>query len=290
MLYEYWNTLAEDKYTQYSDAGGLDTWRGQTFTADSDHNITSVKVLLNKSSTVAYAPGIITAVIKNVGANGLPTGGDLCSGTTDGDTLSSNSSVGEWREIMIDVPMSVITGNQYALILKLASSDHHIRFMWWAADSKVVPGYYSGGRVVFTGNAGSTWNFQNDNIHDLLFEIHGDGEPANTDPVVEGPIMNVDEKNLAPTPESANPILASGLLLDSTSDAEITVEPGVYVLTPVSGYITLGYGIQNTDANIMWSACTGGPSIHICIPAGITTLHYKCTGTNSKSYLRKAWE
>jgi len=121
-------------------------------------------------------------------------------------------------------------------------------------------------------------------------KFFGDGPEGNTDPIVEGPIMNVNEKNLAPTPESANPILASGQLLDSTTDAEITVEPGVYVVTPVSGYITLGYGIQNTDANIIWSVCTGGPSVHVCIPVGIITLHYKCTGTGSKAYLRKVWE
>jgi len=96
--------------------------------------------------------------------------------------------------------------------------------------------------------------------------------------------------NVATTPESANPIAASGQTLDQTSNTAITVEPGVYVVTAVSGYVTLGLLTQATAANVLWVAVAGGPSIHVCVPAGTTALNYICVGASSKAFLRKVYE
>jgi hypothetical protein len=96
--------------------------------------------------------------------------------------------------------------------------------------------------------------------------------------------------NIAPTAESANPIVASGQTLDQTSNTAITVTSGVYVVTAVSGYVTLGLSTQATAANILWVATVGGPSIHVCVPENITALNYICVGASSKAYLRKVYE
>jgi len=96
--------------------------------------------------------------------------------------------------------------------------------------------------------------------------------------------------NIAPTPESANPIAASGQILNSATNASITVEPGVYVVTAVVGYVLLGLLTTATVANIMWACVAGGPSVHVCIPEGTTALNYICVGTSPIAYLRKVNE
>jgi hypothetical protein len=96
--------------------------------------------------------------------------------------------------------------------------------------------------------------------------------------------------NIAPTPESANPIAASGQTLDQTSNTAIVVEPGVYVVTAVVGYVLIGLLTTATAANILWVATVGGPSVHICIPENTTALNYICVGEGSKAYLRKVYE
>jgi hypothetical protein len=96
--------------------------------------------------------------------------------------------------------------------------------------------------------------------------------------------------NIACTPESANPIAGTGQILNATEDTSITVEPGVYVVTAVVGYVLLGFVTTATVANILWAATAGGPSIHVCIPENTTDLHYICVGSSPKAYIRKVYE
>jgi hypothetical protein len=94
--------------------------------------------------------------------------------------------------------------------------------------------------------------------------------------------------NIAPTPESSNPVAASGQTLDQTSSTGITVEAGeVYVVTAVVGYVCLGIAAVSAAAKLLWVATAGGPSIHVCIPDGVTTLYYICVGSSPKAFLRK---
>jgi hypothetical protein len=96
--------------------------------------------------------------------------------------------------------------------------------------------------------------------------------------------------NIAPTPESSNPIAASGQTLSQTLSTAITVAPGVYVVTAVVGYVCLGFAAVSTAANIVWVVTAGGPSIHICVPENVTTLYYICIGSSPKAFLRKVNE
>ncbi len=73
-----------------------DFWQGQTFTPRVAHTIEAVKLEMYRHGS----PGTITVAIKAVDGSGLPTGVDLCSGTTDGDTLPLIYG-GEKREIAL---------------------------------------------------------------------------------------------------------------------------------------------------------------------------------------------
>ena len=89
-LKDYYNTGDDGTPTLI---GGV-YWESQTFTASSTYDIGSVKLKLYRIGT----PGTLTVSIRATDGNGQPTGADLASGTTDGNTLTTNTS-GEWREI-----------------------------------------------------------------------------------------------------------------------------------------------------------------------------------------------
>ena len=83
-IYEYYSTGDDAAASIYGN-----TWDTQTFTPSVAHTITSVKLKLYKTGT---GPGTITVGIRATDGSGLPTGSDLCSGTTDGNTLPAATS------------------------------------------------------------------------------------------------------------------------------------------------------------------------------------------------------
>lgn len=111
ILYEHYNTGDDGQFLISS----ADTWIAQTFTPSIAHTITSVKLLLFRG--VGATPGTLTVHIKATDVSGHPTGDDLCSGTTDGDTLTTNSA-GEWREITLGAGALLGADTKYAIILE----------------------------------------------------------------------------------------------------------------------------------------------------------------------------
>ena len=101
---------------------------------------------------------------------------------------------------------------------------------------------------------------------------------------------STDGSNIAPTPESACPVASSGQSLAATTSTEITVTPGVYVLTCTVGYCVVGNLTTATAANILYVAQAGGPSCNIYVPAGGTSIWYKLVGTSPLAWLRKVSE
>ncbi|GAI02948.1 unnamed protein product, partial [marine sediment metagenome] len=107
-LYEYYNT------------GDTGYWRlniateriAQTFTPSIAHKITSVKLKLARTGS----PGILTVSIRATNGEGHPTGGDLCSGTTNGNTLPVYPST-EWREITLGAGYNLASDTKYAIQL-----------------------------------------------------------------------------------------------------------------------------------------------------------------------------
>ena len=147
-LYERYTTNDDGDQDIY---GNL--WRGQTFTigntgTNEDHNITSVKLLLYRIGS----PGTITVSIKATSEE-LPTGDDLASGTTNGDTLPTESPY-EWREITFGTPYTLSASTKYAICVRISGGDTSNAPLWRIDKTSSA---YTGGDSVYSINAGGTW-------------------------------------------------------------------------------------------------------------------------------------
>lgn len=126
-------------------------WSGQTFTPSIAHTITSVKLLVYRSGL----PHLGTVSIRATDpSTGRPTGGDLCSGTTDGDTLTTDTA-GEWREITLGSGTPLAAGTKYAIVFRVLDPAW-LASIYWRVDETSPT--YAGGEAVYSGNAGSTWS------------------------------------------------------------------------------------------------------------------------------------
>ena len=96
-------------------------------------------------------------------------------------------------------------------------------------------------------------------------------------------------QNVAPTPTAAQPVLATGQTLTSTTDTSITVAAGCYTVTATVGYCLMGFASVDTAANILFCA-PAGVTILIVVPNGTTTLNYKMVGTLPYAFLRQVKE
>jgi len=137
-------------------------WCAQTFTPSADHTITSVKLKLFRNGS----PGIVTVSIRAT-SGGQPTGPDLCSGTTNGNTLPTGSPY-EWREITLGGGYWLSAGTQYAIVVRATGGDAS-NYVCWRADSTPT---YGGGMLLLSSNSGSSWTSAAS--YDLMFEEWGD--------------------------------------------------------------------------------------------------------------------
>ena len=156
-LYEYYNTG--------NDALAVLTttyWKAQSFTPAISHKITSVKLYLAKTANPA---GIITVSIRATDGSGLPTGSDLASGTTDGDTLATPN---EWREITFSTGYNLVAGTKYAIVVRGDGTTNEFR---WLVD--ISSPTYANGSFVASTNSGTTW--ANETDKDMMFEDWGVG-------------------------------------------------------------------------------------------------------------------
>ena len=115
-------------------------WYAQTFTPQTTHDITSVILFLAR----AGSPGIITVSIRET-SDGKPSGEDLCSGTTDGDTLPAGgwpTPAPEEREITFSVNPTLNANTKYAIVVRVLSGDSSNK-VWWAA-------WWGGSRLCIT--------------------------------------------------------------------------------------------------------------------------------------------
>jgi len=102
-------------------------------------------------------------------AAGDPTGGDLCSGTTDGSTLPESPNVEE-REITFSEGYALESGRKYAIVVRnsaAASADAVSITGEIFPDASYADGYYAD-----SDDAGSSWS-QDDWI-DLWFKTKAD--------------------------------------------------------------------------------------------------------------------
>jgi len=161
-LYEYYNT-GEDSYGYVGAYSGA-LWRGQTFTPQVSHKITSVKLKLYRYGS----PGTITVGIRATDGSGHPTGEDLCSGTTNGNTLPTTYGTAEWREITFASGYDLSASTKYAIVVRAINGGdyNHVRWLHDSTDAT-----YSGGAQEYSENSGSSW--ETDAGIDLMFEEWG---------------------------------------------------------------------------------------------------------------------
>jgi hypothetical protein len=154
--YEYYNT-GDDNY--WSIYGAY--WKAQTFTVGAAaHSITSVKLKLYRYNS----PGLVTVSIRAT-ASGVPTGGDLTSGTIDGNSLAL--SPGAWYEITL-TQYSLLANTKYAIVIR-APSGNSSNHADWRCDGTSPT--YSGGSAANSTDSGVTW--YESTSYDYMFEVWG---------------------------------------------------------------------------------------------------------------------
>jgi hypothetical protein len=162
-LYEYYNTDDDSASTVY----GV-YWRAQTFTVGSvQHTVTSVKLKLFRGGS----PGTVTVSIKATNGNGHPTGSDLTSGTTNGNTLPTDPRY-EWREITL-TEYTLSANTKYAIVVR-APSGNISNYLRWRADSSDPT--YTGGNFESSSDSGSSWTAYTG--YDMMFEVWGSPVPT----------------------------------------------------------------------------------------------------------------
>lgn len=159
--------LKESYNTGSVSGASIDTthWEAQIFQAESNYDLASIKLLLYR--TVAYSPGTITVSIRNVSGvpqTAVPTGGNLKAGTTDGSTLTTNTA-GEWREITLSSPLSLVSGTYYAIVV-ICQDVGHFALKWNGIGSGA---YATGNRGYSTDGSGWTAS-----ARDHFFENYGE--------------------------------------------------------------------------------------------------------------------
>jgi len=159
-----------DRYEYYitgydTDADVLrNVWKAQTFTPSVAHRITGVKLLLARVGL----PGIITVGIRETDVDGHPTGLDLCSGTTDGDSLT-DSFPGEWREITLGTGWNLDADTKYAIVVRALTGDTPKKVLWGYDSTSPA---YVGGNYEASPKSGDFWNSYTAN--DFMFEEWGE--------------------------------------------------------------------------------------------------------------------
>jgi len=157
--FEYYNTGDDGDFQFYGAS-----WAAQTFVPSKKHTILSVKLKLYRVNS----PNTVTVGIRFTDGDGKPTGDDLCSGTTDGNTLTTDSA-GEWREITLDTGYNLNVNIKYGIVVRVpnATSGNYLR---WREDCTGTG--YINGYGLLSGNSGSTWTAYTD--IDCMFEEWGE--------------------------------------------------------------------------------------------------------------------
>ena len=158
---DYYNT-GDDELFGIIDATN---WKGQTFTATSNYDATSVKLKMYKNA--GYDPGTVTVSIRNTTTSGMykkPTGLDLAVGTIVGNDLTEDTG-GRWEEIVFDNPYYLISGVEYVICVRCAGTNPQVIYL--REDSEA--GYLDGNEC-HSSDSGSSWSTD---VDDALFEIWG---------------------------------------------------------------------------------------------------------------------
>lgn len=157
--YEHYTTGETGSFAAY----GVNLLDGQTFTAESDHTITSIKIKVYRKGS----PGTVYLYLCGT-TGGHPNGYDIKrTGSFNGNTITNNSA-GEWVTISV-ASYTVTSGTKYGLVLKASSGDIDNCIYWlYDADSPT----YTGGNFEYTTDGGANWTSYTS--ADYMFDIYGE--------------------------------------------------------------------------------------------------------------------
>ncbi|MHC4891457.1 MAG: choice-of-anchor R domain-containing protein, partial [Planctomycetota bacterium] len=141
--------------TAYVFDDGTDLWQGMIFQASASYTLTDLEVSVElQAGAAAYT---LTAALYSV-SGGHPNA-ELTSGTLD---VSSLTGTPEWKKVEMSSPYDVVSGTDYAIVLKHSTADN---LGWLRSNAS-----YANGNREQTANEGSSWSSF---TQDLLFRTYG---------------------------------------------------------------------------------------------------------------------
>jgi len=157
---------------------------------------------------------------------GAPVGSNLCSGTTNGNTLATYASWTE-REISFDNPVELATDTKYSIV-NSAPSASHTNAMYWSAHRTSS---YANGEPHVSGDSGVSWSPMT-TTDDFWFTIVGGVEKETYIPATPGGYGLLSAWSFAQTftATSSYDLEAIGLRLNVYS-APGGVSGGIYATT-----------------------------------------------------------
>ena len=176
-----------NEYENYTSANAIDilygvNWRAQTFTPQTTHTLTKMRLPLLKQGNPG---GNVIVSIRATDANGRPTGNDLASGSVPCASIDQTWS-NIWYDFDLGTGCQVQAGVKYAIIFNAPGADESNPLYYWFNTSDG----YSGGWVMASEDSGTAWIDLNLQAWDADFEEWGSsGGNVNHAPVLN-PIGN----------------------------------------------------------------------------------------------------
>jgi len=185
-------------------------WSAQTFTAESAHSVTSIRLYFERTGD----PGNVTVSIQGTDGGGQPDGTELASETIEGITLPDLRDPIGWTEILFTTPCNLTKDKKYAIVVRAPSADVNQGFNLTWRGYHDGDGAYSGGNYEKSNDSGLNW--VSDINDDLEFEVYGEETPPPAPAGVGGEVYPVNRITLvAPWITLAAAIIAGGVFLIS---------------------------------------------------------------------------
>jgi len=166
---------AYDSYSVAPDNAGINStgasrWFAQTFTTTSAYYISAVKIYLYRVGD----PGTVTVSIRAT-SGGCPTGDgtDLCSGTIDGSTLTTDT-FGDLTTINFTTSPLLADSTLYAIVVR-SSTGAPANYLGWGADSGDAS--YTDGEGCNSTDSGDSWTCPYMANWDFPFQTYGRDMP-----------------------------------------------------------------------------------------------------------------
>jgi len=137
--------------------------RAQTFTAESNHSVTSVNLSLKRTGS----PGQVTIAITPTDANGHP----LCDQDMAQAQIDGNSLSGAYEWAQVDFPSSCVltSGTKYAIVVKAPYADGTNDWVAWGITCPL----YAGGNSELRSLPSPSCTWLSETNNDCLFEVYG---------------------------------------------------------------------------------------------------------------------